>query len=347
MEKMFDVVILGGGIMGMSTAFELSKNEGLKIAVFEQDTVGNAGATSVSGGIIRAFDFNINHALMTLLSIDQHRKNKKSMDFVTDGHFYMIPKNDFNRALDVLKLFLKYRYPFHVLSHEEALKLAPDLIFDKDELIIWEPTSGYANPSKMAHFLKDSYVQNGGSLFESTKVEMLKKTKDGLTEIVVKGEVFHAKKIVISMGAGNRQFLEKHNYVTQNKRIEIIKGSLGNSPKIAFNDFHSGLYSRPIEGNGRIIGIPQPVFNIDPYTSEKTFNESLFKDNAKISGRVNGYKYKDEFEKISSADSYTESELPTIRFIQKNWLLIDGLNGAGFKMYPALTNYVLINILKK
>ena len=51
MSQTFDAIIIGAGIMGCSTAFQLAQR-GLKVAVLEKGSIG-AGSTGKSSAIIR------------------------------------------------------------------------------------------------------------------------------------------------------------------------------------------------------------------------------------------------------------------------------------------------------
>ncbi|MCZ7667150.1 MAG: FAD-binding oxidoreductase [Chloroflexi bacterium] len=51
MSQLFDVIIIGGGIMGCSTAFQLAQR-GVKVALLEKGAIG-AGPTGKSSAIIR------------------------------------------------------------------------------------------------------------------------------------------------------------------------------------------------------------------------------------------------------------------------------------------------------
>ena len=51
MEK-FDVVVIGGGVIGTSVAFHLSRLGAKKVLLLERETVGS-GTTSQSSGILR------------------------------------------------------------------------------------------------------------------------------------------------------------------------------------------------------------------------------------------------------------------------------------------------------
>ena len=53
MKRNYDVVIIGGGVQGLSLAYNLAKNGGGKIAVFEKDYIGS-GASGRNGEMLRS-----------------------------------------------------------------------------------------------------------------------------------------------------------------------------------------------------------------------------------------------------------------------------------------------------
>ncbi|MHC4306457.1 MAG: NAD(P)/FAD-dependent oxidoreductase [Planctomycetota bacterium] len=68
MSQTFDAIIIGGGIMGCSTAFQLAKR-GVKVALLEKGTIG-AGSTGRSSAIIRQHYSNELTARMALYSVN-------------------------------------------------------------------------------------------------------------------------------------------------------------------------------------------------------------------------------------------------------------------------------------
>ena len=67
MSQTFDVIIIGGGIMGCTTAFELAQRD-LKVAVIDKKTIGE-GPTGKSSSIIRQHYSNELTARMALHSL--------------------------------------------------------------------------------------------------------------------------------------------------------------------------------------------------------------------------------------------------------------------------------------
>src|SRR5690242_9247867 len=68
-----DVVIVGGGVNGVSTAFQLAKRGVRKVVVLERRQLG-AGATGKSGALVRCHYANVPEAQLTLESLRIFRK---------------------------------------------------------------------------------------------------------------------------------------------------------------------------------------------------------------------------------------------------------------------------------
>src|SRR5688500_7922168 len=67
-----DIVVIGAGVNGLATAFELTRRGAGSVVVLERRHVG-AGATGKSGALVRQHYTNVPEALLTLHSMDTFR----------------------------------------------------------------------------------------------------------------------------------------------------------------------------------------------------------------------------------------------------------------------------------
>ena len=68
LPKSAEVVVIGGGVDGLSTAFQLTKRGVRDVAVLEQRWIG-AGASGKSGALVRAHCPNVPESTLTLDSM--------------------------------------------------------------------------------------------------------------------------------------------------------------------------------------------------------------------------------------------------------------------------------------
>jgi|GEM_PF-1222386 len=80
MSESYDIVIIGGGIIGAAVAYHLAKKNYGKIAVVEKDQyLGNCSTAKCAGGIRAQFSSEIN-VRMSLLSEDKFETFAQDMD---------------------------------------------------------------------------------------------------------------------------------------------------------------------------------------------------------------------------------------------------------------------------
>src|SRR6187431_3573321 len=150
MTESADVVVIGGGIHGASTAFHLARR-GARVTLLEAHTAAS-GATGRSNGFVRmhydlaaesalawqSFDYFINWADIV---------GSGDCGFVETGFLRIVgpDKGDSLRAnvADQLALGIDTR----VVSADEAAQILPGLTNDDFEVAAYEPRSGYADPS--------------------------------------------------------------------------------------------------------------------------------------------------------------------------------------------------------
>ena len=190
-----DVCIIGGGITGISTAYYLSKEGGIKVAVFEKDKICSKTTGKTTGKITsqhhlfykylidsKGKDFakkylkaneqaikNIEE-IINKESIECDFKRKKAYVFTKEpGKLQMI--NDEINAVKSLGMNAKFSNEIEVLGKIEGA-------------IEFENQAQF-NPVKYVNGLSKCVLENGGDIFENTKVTDYEKSESGF---IVKAE---------------------------------------------------------------------------------------------------------------------------------------------------------------
>ncbi len=168
----FDAVIVGGGIMGCSTAFELAKR-GLSVAVVEKNAI-CTGSTGRSSAIVRQHYSNELTARMALygLRVFQNFDERVGGEcgFEQRGFLVLVPMADREGLESNVALQRGVGINTQVLQPEALGELLPGA--DSSDLVAaaYEPESGYADPHMTTNAYAAGAKRNGARFFLGTEV---------------------------------------------------------------------------------------------------------------------------------------------------------------------------------
>ena len=190
-----DIAIIGAGFTGLSTAYNLCKEDaGISVAVLEAEVVG-FGASGRNGGFSMTL-FGLEPAVTKALfdqqrTVEAHRYMERSVDYV-DGLIkehnlqsdYWFP--GFLRAATTPGYVKRIQHDLEILTSMGITGITwiePDEI--KSEVNSprflggwWEPRSGLLNPAKHVRELKRLAVQFGAQVYEETPVLEIRRNTD-------------------------------------------------------------------------------------------------------------------------------------------------------------------------
>jgi glycine/D-amino acid oxidase-like deaminating enzyme len=179
LEK-FDVIVIGGGVIGTSVAFHLAKFGAKQVLLLERDMVGS-GTTSQSSGILRTHYSVRENVELAMRSWDVFTHfaeylgdEETSCGLVKCG--YLISAAD-GEKLEPLRSSLKQQEEQGVrleyLDRAQARKLLPIASFDDAALIGFEPDAGFADATMVAMAFAKSARRGGVRVREGVTVNRL------------------------------------------------------------------------------------------------------------------------------------------------------------------------------
>ena len=217
-----DVVIIGGGFSGLSTAFHIKQQDaGADVAVLEAQVVGY-GASGRNGG----FSMTIFGASLTVTHmIHGEGKTRDAYAYMVDAVNYLESlvtthqlQCDFTRSG-----FLRAATnPNYVKRIQHELELAQKIDLDgvswweKDETQAavhspmflggwWEPRCALVHPAKLARELKRIAEEAGAQVYERTPVTQVERTASGVRVHTPHG-IIQAQKVVFATNAWSLLF---------------------------------------------------------------------------------------------------------------------------------------------
>ena len=216
---MYDVLIIGAGVIGGSIFRELTKYN-LKVSVLEKENDVSMGTTKANSAIIHAgFDPDPESvvAKYNVRGNEMYEGLCKELDvpFKRNGAMVVAFAEENMATLETLykkgvKMSVK---GLRLLNKEETLKKEPNL---NDTVVgaLYAPTSGIVCPFQYTIALFENAVSNGGELYLDSEVVSIEKN-DGIFFVKTKdGKEFKARYVVNAAGV----YADKvHNMIAKEK----------------------------------------------------------------------------------------------------------------------------------
>ncbi len=200
---MYDVVIIGAGIVGSFLAYDLAKYSLNVLVIDKENDVAN-GATMANSAIIHSGHDPKDGTLKALLNVKGSRMYKEickklACDYQACGAF-VVACND-EDEVELQRLYnnaINREIPVQILDREEALLREPNLT-DNTKRVLYLPTTAIIYPWEVAIALMEYAMANGVSLRLNTVCEGIDKNDQGFVVKTNKGE-FSTKFVINCAG---------------------------------------------------------------------------------------------------------------------------------------------------
>jgi len=168
-----DIVIIGGGVIGVSTAYHLAQMNAGKVVVLERKHLG-AGATGMSSGLVRMHYDNPIEATFAHKSLDTFRNFDEIIGgdcgFVETGFVRMVkPINEENLKANVA-MMQGVGIDTRLITGDELKDMAPYVVTDDVSFAAYEPLSGFADPHLTTMGLAQAARRDGVQIIQGVEV---------------------------------------------------------------------------------------------------------------------------------------------------------------------------------
>lgn len=189
-----DAVVVGGGINGLSTAYELARRGLKKIVVLEKGYIGS-GSTGRCGGGIRQLwttEENIRLAQENVRLFENLSAELNYQPFFRQGGYLMVTEKEEDRPLlqETTALQNRCEVPSEFLEPEECLRIVPQLDISRLKGAVHCPQGGTAYPFSVVWGYARAARKRGAQIFIHTAVTKIAHTGDRIEGVVTdKGAV--------------------------------------------------------------------------------------------------------------------------------------------------------------
>ena len=347
-----DIVIVGGGIHGAAMAYHLTKAGSGQVVVLEKNSLA-CGPTGKSGTMIRPL-FVVPAYLRWVLeatAIFENWENEigGSAGFVQDG-FLRITKSlepaDLGGDLELMK---SLGTVYEILTPAEILDLVAGLIVQPDEIGVFLPTGGYADPLKTTLSLARAAERLGAQIWEGTTLLSIDAAKSQVRSVETSRGRVDTNIVINCAGAWSKQVA---SMVGIDLPIEVHRQPtcLFNHPEgyqlrgPIISDSVNRIYIRELgESVLRSAHFGWTNDPVDPDSYEENIaSEEVVRSRRLLNSRVESFKRAQSFGGFSGLYDMTPDGHPIISDFSEvtGFWSNCGWSGNGFASAPAVGRYI-------
>lgn len=201
---MYDVIIIGGGVVGTLTLNELSKYN-LKALLLEADDDVAVGASRANSGIVHAgYDCEPN-TKKAKFNVEGHKMfptltEELDVPFKIIGSLVVSNAKGKTGIEALYKKGIENGVEVEIIGRERILELEPN-VADDIEWALYAPKAGIVSPYKLTIAAADSAIINGCEIKVEEKVVEIEKAEFGFMIKTERGSIFETKLLINSAGA--------------------------------------------------------------------------------------------------------------------------------------------------
>ena len=253
---MYDVVIIGAGVIGCSVARELSRFK-LNICVLEKEADVASGTTKANSAIVHAgFDAKPDKLKGKLNAKGNQLFDKLSEEldfpFKRNGSFVLcFDEADIDKLEKLREQGIENGVPgIQIIDGNKVREMEPN-ISDSVVAALYAPTGGIVCPYEMTIALAENAFNNGVEFNFESKVEDIKR-QNGKYVIVTEKEEIEARVVINAAGL----YADKINNMVSNSKFKIIprKGEYCLFDKSVGNMIEKTIFQLPTKlGKGILV----------------------------------------------------------------------------------------------
>lgn len=345
MSETYDVVVIGAGVHGASTAFHLAER-GAKVLVLERAAAAS-GATGRSSGLVRMhYDLAAESALAWRsydYFVNWEARIGGECGFTRTGFVRIVPpEQEANLRANVAdQQHIGIRTS--IIPAAEVRRLAPMLATDDFNIAAYEPDSGYADPTSVCNTLLAAARRLGATYRGATPVEAVEVDKGRVVGVRTANGSISAPTVVLAAGAWSGPLAKSAGVEIDIKSWHHDTGFISRPSQTPTSlptviDDINELYFRP-EGPGLALVGLEDGNRIDDRPGDDARSDPAFVEHMvdRLTRRVPDYAQAGFQGAHGGTDGITPDQRAVLgRYGPDGLVFQTGMSGTGFKIAPAV-----------
>lgn len=280
MAESADVVIIGGGIMGASLAFHLTRRGARNVLLIEKRTVAS-GASGKTGALLRQHYSNVPEATLAHLSLQTFRHWDEVVGgdcgFLGCGLIATVATGPgYEANIDLMRRNVAMQQQVGIkttlLPASQLRDLQPFADFDDLAVAAYEAESGVVNAIAATQGMARAALRSGARIWEGVEVTSIRRQGERVSGVETSAGPVEAGVVVCAAGAWSVPLLRAVDIQAPIEAIRVQVAFL-NRPlsmpaegHMAYVDTAANMFCRPWGPNRTMVGIGGGEFHdaVDP-----------------------------------------------------------------------------------
>jgi sarcosine oxidase subunit beta len=260
------VVVIGGGVMGLSTAYHLARAGVPDVVLVEQDELGSGSTCKAAGGVRAQFSDAVNIELGRR-SLEVFERFTRDFDQEIDlhqvGYLFLLEQPDHVEAFEKnVALQNELGVDSRMIDVAEARRLSPLIETDGLLAAAWSPRDGHCTPESVVLGYAGAARRAGARLVRGCSVTGIATDGTAITAVETSRGTVRTDTVVCAAGAWSRRIGEMAGVDLPvepvRRQILTTEPMAGLDPRTPFTiDFSTSFYFHS-EGPGLLLGMSDP-----------------------------------------------------------------------------------------
>src|SRR5256885_2258194 len=199
-----DVVVVGGGVNGASTAFHLTQLGVKNVVLLERGTLAS-GATGKSGALVRTHYTNEHEARLAFESLKVFRNFDAMVGgecgFEALGFLQLVPRGYEAAIRQNVETQRRLGIKTELVSHDDLRRIVPGIHVDDVGGAAWAPDSGFADPNAPAFAFAEAAQRRGARIETGREATAVRVERGRVTGVETRAGRVDAPVVVLVPGA--------------------------------------------------------------------------------------------------------------------------------------------------
>lgn len=260
------VIVVGGGVMGVSTAFHLAEAGVSDVLLLERGALGSGSTVKAAGGVRAQFfdELNVRLAARSLELLGRFEERPgQQIDLRRVGYLWLLDDPGHVAAFEqAVALQNRLGVPSRLIDVEQALRLSPYVHADGLLAAAYSPDDGHCTPESVVLGYASAARRLGARLVTGCAVTGVRVVGGEVQAVVTERGEVRAGTVVCTAGAWSAAVGEMVGVelpVVPLRRQVLVTAPVSDMPaSLPFTiDFSTSLYFHR-EGRGLLVGMSDP-----------------------------------------------------------------------------------------